>query len=125
LTAATLLSFYAFAPAYLGGTQITAGDTNGDGRAEVIAGSGPNAGGGSLYVFNGAGTMLLAKSVSDAVFGMDVGTQDINVDGIADIIVSRNARSGPFVEILDGLTLNVLDDFFADDPRFTGGISVA
>ena len=125
LTAATLLSFYAFAPAYLGGTQITAGDTNGDGRAEVIACSGPNAGGGSLYVFNGAGTMLLAKSVSDAVFGMDVGTQDINVDGIADIIVSRNARSGPFVEILDGLTLNVLDDFFADDPRFTGGISVA
>lgn len=125
LTAATLQSFYAFDPAYLGGVSIAAGDTNGDGLAEVVAGSGPNAGGGALYVFNGAGTMLNAKAVSDAVFGMDVGTQDINVDGVADILLSRNRGSNSLVNVLDGMTLADLDYFYADDPRFLGGISVA
>ena len=125
LTAAVRQSFYAFDPGYRGGIAIASADTNGDGLSEVVAGSGPNAGGGSLYVFNGSGAMLAARSVSDAIFGMDVGTQDINVDGLADIILSRADGSRPLVEILDGLTLDLLDNFYADDPRFTGGISVA
>ena len=125
MTAAVEASFYAYAPGYLGGVQIATGDTNGDGVDEVIAASGVNAAGGAVYVFNKAGTTIAAKAVSDAVFGLEVGSQDIDMDGKAEIILGRNTGSNSKVDLLDGVTLNVLDSFYADDPRFTGGISVA
>jgi len=105
--------------------QIVTGDTNGDGVDEVIAASGVNAAGGAVYVFNKAGATLAAKAVADGVFGLEVGSQDLDMDGIDEIILSRNAGSKSKVDLLDGVTLDVLDSFYADDPRFTGGISVA
>ena len=57
--------------------------------------------------------------------GVFVAVQDVNNDGILDIIASAGPGGGPEVRIFDGGSLNVLRSFFAYDQSFTGGVSVA
>ena len=59
-------SFLAYAPGFSGGVRVAAGDLNGDGRAEVIAGAGPG-GGPHVRVFDGATTSeMLSMFAFDA-----------------------------------------------------------
>ena len=57
--------------------------------------------------------------------GVFVAVQDVNGDGILDIIASAGPGGGPEVRIFDGNGLTVLRSFFAYDQSFTGGVSVA
>ena len=57
--------------------------------------------------------------------GVFVAVQDVNNDGILDIIASAGPGGGPHVKIFDGSNLNVLRSFFAYAEDFTGGVSVA
>lgn len=86
--------------AYLGMSVGTAGDVNGDGYSDVIAGA-PNYGDasyfGRAYVFHGSQTGLsttpdwnISGGMRDA-FGSGVGTAgDVNGDGYSDIIVGSD-----------------------------------
>jgi len=56
---ATLASFFATAPNFLGGVYVSGGDTNGDGIDEVITGVG-RGGGPQVTIFTGTGTVLNA-----------------------------------------------------------------
>src|SRR5439155_33258 len=57
--------------------------------------------------------------------GVNVGSGDVNGDGVADILVGAGPTGGPHVQAFDGRTLAKLRSFFAFDPNFTGGITVS
>ncbi|VTS05577.1 cadherin domain-containing protein [Tuwongella immobilis] len=57
--------------------------------------------------------------------GVRVALGDINGDGIADIITGTGIGGGPHIRIFDGKTLADLGSFFAYDPSYTGGLSLA
>jgi hypothetical protein len=73
VTLAQLQSFFAYAPPFVGGVRVAAGDMNGDGRAEILTTPG---GGGAPYVrvFDGltlaetAGFYAYAVSFTNGVF---------------------------------------------------------
>ena len=50
---------------------------------------------------------------------------DFNGDGVPDIVCGAGPGGGPRVVILNGFTGRVIRDFFAFEPRFTGGVYVA
>ncbi len=50
---------------------------------------------------------------------------DVNGDGVDDVIAGVGAGGGPRVVVINGFTGRVLRDFFAFEPRFTGGVYVA
>src|SRR5207253_182607 len=57
--------------------------------------------------------------------GVFVAAGDVNGDGKADIITGAGPGGGPHVEVFSGADGSVLDSFFAYNPAFTGGVSVA
>ncbi len=88
-----------FAFAHFGASVSTAGDTNGDGYADVIVGAPENSNGqvaeGRAFVFRGSSTGLTTvpawsaeSDQANAFFGQSVGAAgDVNGDGYADVIV--------------------------------------
>ncbi len=112
---------------------------NGNGVPDVIVGAGP--GGAPLVkVFDGSDNSVLASFFAfDPSFrgGVSLGSDDVNGDGRADIIVAAGPGGAPHVKIIDGFKLNqlqpngqiaesaLLASFFAFSPNFTGGVSLA
>src|SRR5436190_14030042 len=82
-TGATLLSFNAYDPAFRGGVRVAAGDTNGDGFADII--TGPGYGGGPLVrIFDGrtgAGLLSYNAYAGSFVGGIFVAAGDVDGDG--------------------------------------------
>jgi hypothetical protein len=79
-----LFELLAYDPLLRGGTNIAAGDVNGDGKADVITGAG-NGGGPHVKVFSGAdngATLLLSFFAYEATFrgGVRVGASDFGGD---------------------------------------------
>ena len=110
-----LNSFFAFESS-TGGVRVAAGDVNGDGVAEVIAGTGP--GSSHVKVIKTAPssipwgpaaefetTALLASFFAfDPTFtgGVFVGAGHVSGDNFDDIIVGTDAGSSPHVKVIDG-----------------------
>jgi hypothetical protein len=120
-------NFFAFDPAFGGGTYVAAGDVDGDGLADVIVGA--DAGGSpQVKVYSGKdGTVLQSYLAYDAAFsgGVRVAAGDVNGDGTVDIVTAAGPGGGPHVIVFDGATGNVLRSFFAYSPSFSGGVYVA
>jgi hypothetical protein len=131
-------SFNAYADAFVGGIFVAAGDVNGDGKADVV--TTPGLGGGPLVkVFNGPdGSLQQAFNAPSAtgaplpIFGSDligpsglrIAALDVNGDGKADLIIGPGPGQPPEVKVFDAVSLAVLDDFFAYDPAYLGGVFV-
>lgn len=123
-----LFDFFAFDGLFGGGVNVAAGDVNGDGLLDIIAGAGAG-GGPRVEVFSGLDLTVLANFFAfDGAFGggVNVASGDINGDGYADIICGAGAGGGPRVEVFSGLDTNVvLQNFFAFEGGFAGGVNVA
>jgi serralysin len=123
----TLFNFIPYG-GFTGGVRVALGDTNGDGRAEVI--TAPAAGmSADIRVFDEGGNSILSwfyaypQSYTGGAF---VAAGDIDGDGLADIIVGPDAGAAPTVRVFDGGDpANVLNAFSAFEPNFTGGVRVA
>jgi hypothetical protein len=120
-----LLGADPFPATFRGGVTVAAGDVDGDGRAEVIAGNATR--GSALVVLDDVEARVLADFQPYGGFtgGVRVATGDVNGDGLDDVITSAGPGGGPHVKVFDGQTGAVLDSFFAFDPSFRGGVSVA
>lgn len=114
-----LATFYAYDPRFPGGVHVTAGDVDGDGRADIITGAGAG-GGPHVEVFSGAAvvgagyftpsddvfyTSLIASFFAyDPFFdgGVFVAAGDLNLDGRSDIITGAGPGGGPHVQVFNG-----------------------
>lgn len=122
-TLSVLADFQPYGDSFRGGVSIALGDTNADGRADLIVA--PAAGAGPVRVYSGAdGAVLLSGSpFGGDPGGLHVAAGDINGDGRADIVVAQ-AR-GNVVAVFSGTDLSVLGSGAPYGPAFAGGISVA
>jgi hypothetical protein len=126
-TMAQLASFFAFDEFFTGGVSLAIGDVTGDGLGDLIVAAGPG-GGPHVKAFAGP-SMALVRSLFayDPAFagGVNVAAGDLNGDGRDEIITAAKSGGGPHVKAFDALSLEVVQSFFAYDPAFTGGVSVA
>jgi hypothetical protein len=110
--------------------------TGGDGNdVELVAAARPRrlavgagAGGQPLVkVFDAAGTLVREFNAYDAGFrgGVRVAQGDFTGDGVDDIVTAPGSGGGPHVRVWDGATGALLNEFFAYETSFTGGVSLA
>jgi hypothetical protein len=121
-----LESFMAFDVTFKGGVSVAAGDLNGDGLADIVAGAGPG-GPPTVAIFRGGDGSLLRSFLAYApafTGGVRVATADVNGDGRADIVTGAGPGGGPHVKVFSGADQNLLDGFFAFASTFTGGVFV-
>jgi hypothetical protein len=120
-----LNSFFAYDPSFRGGLTVAVGDLNGDFKNEIVAGAG-DTGGPMVAVFNLAGIRQSAFFAYEAGFrgGVNVAVGDVNGDGIADIVTGVGNSGGPLVKVFTR-TGQLQEAFFAFDPTFRGGVTVA
>lgn len=125
---ALLANFFAYDPGFTGGVNVAAGRFLLGGGSSIV--TGPGAGGGPtiavFHVHNG-------QAVADNIFfaydpgfsgGVTVAAGDVDGSGIDSIITGPGAGGGPQVRVF-GSNGAMRQAFFAYDPAFTAGISVA
>ncbi len=126
LGATVLKDYFAYEGSFRGGVQVAAGDVNGDGAADVIAGTGVG-GGPRVVAFNGRDDKVLANffAFEDSFRGgVQVSSGDVDGDGRADILVGSGVGGGPVVKAVSGADGKVLAQYLSDDPGFRGGVRV-
>jgi hypothetical protein len=110
-----------------GGIYLAAGDINGDGKADIITGTGAG-GAPHIKVFSGADLSVLASFYAfptNFLGGVRVASGDITGSGHDDIIASAGPGATPIVTVFDGMTLQPVESFYAYAQTFSGGDYVA
>jgi|GEM_PF-6220456 len=128
-TLAPIKNFFPY-DGYNGGVSIASADLNNDGVADIICGvtsAFPNQAAGvppHVVAFNGKTGAVLASYYAYAVNftgGINVAGGDTNGDGFADIITTPSFGGPAHVKVVSGKNLQVLQSFYAIDPRYLGG----
>ncbi|MDD4271417.1 MAG: glycosyltransferase [Patescibacteria group bacterium] len=118
--------FFAFDKNFRGGVNVAAGDINGDGQDEIIAGAGTG-GGPQIRIFDHNGRLLSGGFFAfDKNFrgGVNVAAGDINGDGQDEIIAGAGTGGGPQIRIFNGQG-KLIGQFFAADTKNRQGAYAA
>jgi hypothetical protein len=101
-TGKLLSSFLAFEPTFAGGVRVAVGDLDGDGKAEVIVGSGPGRPA-QVRIFTASGTLLRTIVPFSPSFegGLFPAAGDLTGDGRAEITVGAGAGGDGVVRTFD------------------------
>jgi hypothetical protein len=95
-----LASFLAFDPAYHGGVRVAAGDVDGDGKAEIVVGTGPGDPA-AVRVFSASGALRETIVPWDPFFTGGVFPAVGRLDGKPEIAVGLGAGSDGYVRTFD------------------------
>jgi hypothetical protein len=115
-----LYEFYAYASTYTGGVYVTAGDIDGDGKAELAVGTGVGAE--QVRVYDDNGRQLRSYAIDDVngQQGVRVAMADIDNDGKLDLLTAE----GNDVQVRDPLTNASKKTMTPFDPVVLGGVFV-
>ena len=125
-------SFFAFEPTFMGGVNISTGDINGDGLADIIVGAGAG-GGPRVKVFSGAANYFVNATkplmdffVYDPAFTGGVTVAAGNRDGYKgdEVITGSGFGGGPNIRSFNQFG-QMVDNFFAFNSSITSGVFVA
>ena len=118
-------NFFAYESVFSGGVFIAVGDLTGDGKAEIITGTG-DGGGPVVKAFDFTGRALTAFFAYDKNFrgGVRVAAGDVNGDGRDDFITGAGPGGGPHVRVFNSTDLAPLTSFFAYEDSYRDGIYV-
>jgi lipoprotein-anchoring transpeptidase ErfK/SrfK len=123
-----MAEFLAFSPEFKGGAYVTAGDINGNGRAEIIVGAGVG-GNPHVRVFDGRGNYLgldFFPFPFEFKGGVDVGAADFDGDGRADIVAGAAASGQARVRVYKAdSSQRIIGDFLAFNGDYKDGVRVA
>ncbi|MBV9935962.1 MAG: S8 family serine peptidase [Actinobacteria bacterium] len=113
-------------PGFGGGVHVATGDLTGDQGSEIVTGAGPGGGPHVKLFTNQFGLASPGFFAYDPNFhgGVNVAVGDVEGTGHPDIITGPGPGGGPNVRVFrpDGTPVA---SFFAYDPRFAGGVTVA
>ena len=114
--------FMAYASAFTGGVYVTAGDVDGDGRAEIATGMGPR-GGSRVNVYSGDSGAPLRAFTADTANPMNaarVRFVDFDNDGRIELLVGLGQR----LQLRDPATMNVTQDVSPLAAGFINGLNL-
>ena len=119
-------TFRAYPAWFQGGVRVAAGDTDGDGKAEIITapGSGIEP---QINIFRADGSVALPGGAwaytKGFLGGVHVATGDLDGDGKIEIVTTPGAGGGPHVRVWDS-QMKPVRDFFAYDSGMSDGVTV-
>ncbi|MDD5251580.1 MAG: L,D-transpeptidase family protein [Patescibacteria group bacterium] len=124
-----LLRFAVYDPGMKKGVNVATGDIDGDGRAEIITGTGPGAAA-HVLVFDDQGRM---KSIAGGFFpfgrefrgGVSVAAGDVDGDGLEEIITAAGPGGEPRVMVWKKPFSAPIADLMAFDKQVTVGVDIA
>lgn len=125
-TGGILRSLLAFDTSFRGGVSVAAGDIDGDGKVEIVAGIGAGATP-AARIYRGDNFAIMnsfSLGSSNLAGGVRVGCVDLDGDGRADLVVAGGAGSSSAAYGYSGLSLASLRTFTAFD-TFTGGVYIS
>ena len=120
--------FFAYNENFRGGVNVSAGDVDGDGEVEIVAGTGIG-GGPQVRIFKPTGKVVGQFFAYNEYFRGGVKVHVGDIDGGTsrnkrEIITSPGPGGGPHVRIFNE-TGTVLNQFFVFDEKFRGGVNIA
>jgi len=122
--------FFTYAVAFRGGVNAALGDVDGDGRLEVITGTGPGSAP-HLRIFDTKGSLRWQFFAYPSYFriGISVATADVDGDGEDEIIVAPQAGGGPHVRVIkynrQTKRFELFKQFFAYPSHFRLGLNLS
>ncbi len=120
-----LVTISPFGGAFTGGVRVAAGDLNGDGITDVVAGMA--SGGGEVRAYSGTDGASLGVTTpfgAGLTGGVFVATGDVNADGHDDLLLGAG-NGGGLARLIDGATQTELGSGLPFSPTYTGGVTVA